>query len=470
MVMGTLREEAELAIVGGGPGGYVAAIRAADLGREVVLIDERSRLGGVCLLEGCIPSKALIHATGLIDAAREAKAIGLEFAPPKLDLAVLRQFVHGVIGGLSKGVDGLLAKRGVEVIHGRVRFTGPHTLLVEGEHQSTIEFRNVIVATGSRPARIPAAGELPVWTSTEALGIPEVPPRLIVVGGGYIGLELGQVYAALGAQVTIVEFAPRMLPGADPDLVDVVVRRARQAFAGMLVESKVVGMERTAAGLAVAVEHEGSRRTVEAERVLVAAGRAPNTDALGLEALGVALDKRGFVQIDEYMRTNVPNIYAIGDLTGKAMFAHVASAMGMVAAEHAGGCETKPIKESDYVFMPRCVYCEPQVASLGMTEAQAKEQGREIKVGKFPFQANGKALGLGDREGFVKIIADARYGEILGAHLVGPDVTELLPELELARTWELTTEEIARSVHAHPTLSEALMEAAHEVEGHSVQI
>ena len=311
-----------------------------------------------------------------------------------------------------------------------------------------------------------------VITYREALFLTSVPKRLVVVGAGAIGMEFAYVFRSYGSEVTVIEMLPHLLPLEDEEAAAEVAKAYKRMGIKSLLNTRTEDVKATDGSVTVRVKDQANEQeqTIETDVVLVAIGVQPNSDNLGLETLGVALDKRGFVQIDEYMRTNVPNIYAIGDLTGKAMFAHVASAMGMVAAEHAAGCETKPIKESDYIFMPRCVYCEPQVASLGMTEAQAKEQGREIKVGKFPFQANGKALGLGDRDGFVKIIADARYGEILGAHLVGPDVTELLPELELARTWELTTEEIARSVHAHPTLSEALMEAAHAVEGQSVQI
>jgi len=466
MVMGTLREEAELAIVGGGPGGYVAAIRAADLGREVVLIDERTRLGGVCLLEGCIPSKALIHAAGLIDAAREAKAVGLEFAPPKLDLGVLRQFVHGVIATMAKGIDGLLQKRGVEVIHGRARFTGPRTLLVEGEHQSTIEFRNAIVATGSRPTRIPLAEELPVWTSTEALGIPEIPSRLIVVGGGYIGLELGQVYAALGSKVTIVEFAPRLLPGADPDLVEVVVRRAKQGLAGMLVESKVVGMERTAAGLAVTVEHEGQRQTLEAERVLIAVGRTPNTDAIGLETLGLSVDAQKRIPVTDECRTSAPHVFAIGDAVPGPMLAHKASREAKIAAEvlsqHKSAFDNRAI--------PAVVYTDPEIAWAGLTEREALERSVPIKVSRFPLRALGRAWTLGRTEGFVKMITAPDTSLLLGVGMVGPQASELIAEATLALEMGATLEDILVTIHPHPSMSEAILEAAEVAAGSPVHI
>ncbi len=300
----------------------------------------------------------------------------------------------------------------------------------------------------------------------------EVPKRLVVVGAGAIGMEFAYVFRAYGADVTVIEMLPHVLPLEDDETAAEVARAFKRQGINLLVNTRTEAVEAGDAGVTVRVKDQasGSEQTLEADVVLVAIGVAPNTDHLGLEAAGVQIDKRGFIPVDEYLRTNVPGVYAIGDVTGKLMLAHVASAQGIVAAEHIAGHETRPIRETDYAFMPRCTYCSPQVASLGYTEAQAKEKGYEIKVGKFPFIANGKALGLNEREGFVKIIADAKYGEILGAHLVGPEVTELLPELALAHSWELTTEEIARTVHAHPTLSEALMEAAHDVVGQAIQI
>ncbi|MBI5500325.1 MAG: dihydrolipoyl dehydrogenase [Deltaproteobacteria bacterium] len=466
MVMGTLREETELAIVGGGPGGYVAAIRAADLGREVLLVDERPRLGGTCLLEGCIPSKALIHAVGLLDAAREAEAIGLRFAPPVIDLPALRKFVEQTVAGLAKGVDALLERRGVHVVRGRARFTGAHSLLVEGEHQETVEFRQAIVATGSRVATMPAAGDLPVWTSTEALGIPEVPERLIVVGGGYIGLELGQVYAGLGSKVTVVEFAPRMLAGADPDLVEVVVRRANRSFAGMLVDSKVVGMERTAAGFAVTVEHEGARRTLEAERVLVAVGRTPNTDDLGLGELGLAPDAKGRLAVSEECRTAVPHVFAIGDIVPGPMLAHKATREAKIAAEvishHKAAFDNRAI--------PAVVYTDPEIAWAGLTEREAQEGNLAVTIGRFPLRALGRARTLGRTEGFVKILTAPDSGLVLGVGMVGPQASELIAEATLALEMGATLEDLLVTIHPHPTLSEAILEAAEVAAGSPVHV
>jgi dihydrolipoamide dehydrogenase len=285
-------------------------------------------------------------------------------------------------------------------------------------------------------------------------------------------MEFAYVFRSYGADVTVIEMLPHVLPLEDDETATEVARAYKRQGIKMLVNTRTEAIETTDNGVRVRVKDQGSNQeqTLEADMVLVSVGVAPNTKDIGLEAAGVQTDKRGFIQVDEYLRTNVPGVYAIGDVTGKLLLAHVASAQGIVAAEHIAGHETRPIRDTDYIFMPRCTYCRPQVASIGYTEAQAKEKGYEIKVGKFPFIANGKALGQNEREGFIKIIADAKYGEILGAHLVGPEVTELLPELALAHTWELTTEEIARTVHAHPTLSEVLMEAAHAVEGQAIHI
>ncbi len=338
-----------------------------------------------------------------------------------------------------------------------------------------LEAKTIIIATGARPRSLPGMtidGQK-IITYRQALELTTVAPkRLVVVGAGAIGMEFAYVFRSYGAEVTMIEMLPHVLPLEDEETAAEVARRSRSRASRCWSTPSTEGVEATGAGVTVRVKDQATSQgqTLEADVVLVAIGVQANTDGIGLEAAGVQTDKRGFIPVDEYMRTNVPGVYAIGDVTGKLMLAHVASAQGIVAAEHLAGHETRPLRDADYVFMPRCTYCKPQVASLGYTEAQAKEKGYEIKVGKFPFIANGKALGLNEKEGFVKIIADAKYGEILGAHLVGPEVTELLPELALARTWELTTEEIARTVHAHPTLSEALMEAAHAVQGQAIHI
>ncbi|HEX9118209.1 MAG TPA: dihydrolipoyl dehydrogenase [Anaerolineae bacterium] len=471
-------------VIGGGPGGYVAAIRAAQLGQKVALV-EREFLGGICLNIGCIPTKALLRNAGIAELLQHrSKEFGFAFENLQLDYAVAQKRSRQVSDRLVKGVQFLMRKNKIEVYQGAAKLRSASEVEVSAvadapavngqKFDGTLSTKNIILATGARVRSFPnmQIDGQKIITYREALYLTQVPKRLVVVGAGAIGMEFAFVFRSYGAEVTIIEMLPHVLPLEDEETAAEAAKAYKKLGIKMLVNTRTEDVKTTDNGVAVHVKDQagGQEQTIEADVVLVAIGVQPNSDKLGLDAAGVALDKRGFIQIDEYMRTNVPNVFAIGDVTGKLMLAHVASAMGMVAAECIAGHETRPIKESDYVFMPRCVYCEPQVASMGLTEAQAKERGREIKVGKFPFQANGKALGLGEGSGFVKIIADAKYGEILGCHLVGPEVTELLPELELARTWELTTEEIARTVHSHPTLSEALMEAAHAVMGQAIHV
>ena len=332
--------------------------------------------------------------------------------------------------------------------------------------RETIEFRQAIVATGSRPTRFPAAGDLPVWSSSDALRISEVPERLIVVGGGYIGLELGQVYAGLGSRVTVVEFAPRLLAGADPDLVDVVVRRARGSFADMLVESKVVGMEKTSSGLAVTVEHEGARRTLEAEQVLVAVGRRPNTDDLGLDALGLAPDEKGRIAVSEECRTATPHVFAIGDVVPGPMLAHKATREAKVAAEvlshHKAAFDNRAI--------PAVVFTDPEIAWAGLTEREAQEGGINVRIGRFPLRALGRARTLGRTEGFVKILTAPETGLVLGVGMVGPQASELIAEATLALEMGATLEDLMVTIHPHPTLSEGILEAAEVAAGSPIHV
>ncbi len=475
--------EYDIIVVGGGPGGYVAAIRAGQLGQKVAIVD-REFLGGVCLNIGCIPTKALLRNAEIMNLLHDGKEFGFSFENLTVDYAVAQKRSRQVSDRLVKGVQFLMRKNKVDVYQGVAKLRSPTQVdvtavqdapAVNGQkYDGTLQAKNIVVATGARSRSFPnmPIDGTKVIAYREALYLTEAPKRLVVVGAGAIGMEFSYVFRSYGSEVTIVEMLPHLLPLEDDETAAEVAKAFKKQGIKALVNTRTENVETTGNGVRVHVkEQAGSQeQTLEADMVLVAIGVQANSDNLGLEEAGVKTDKRGFIPVDEYMCTNVPGVYAIGDVTGKLLLAHVASAMGIVAVEHAAGHPTKPIHEGDYIFMPRATYCRPQVASIGMTEAQAREGGREIKVGKFPFSANGKALGLGEREGFVKIIADARYGEILGAHLVGPDVTELLPELELARTWELTTDEIARSVHAHPTLSEAIMEAAHAVNGEAIQI
>ena len=464
-----MEQSYDVTIIGAGPGGYVAAIRAAQLGLKVALV-EKEHLGGVCLNWGCIPTKALLRNAEVVSLLGRGKEFGFTVTGLDVDFGAAVDRSRRVSERLVKGIAALMRKNSVEVIEGSGVLKSPHTVEVtlNGGGARTLETRNVIVATGGRARSIPGIvpdGER-VLTYREAIVLRDLPRSAVVIGAGPIGLEFAHVWSTYGAAITVVEMLPHALPLEDAEISAEIERAFKRRKVRLLTSTRVQGVEATAGGVRVHVADEKGEQVLEAERALVAIGVRPNSENLGLEAIGVQTE-RGNVIVDAAMRTNVPGVYAIGDVTGKLALAHVASAQGLVAAETIAGVETVIL---NYDMMPRCTYCQPQVASFGLTEAQAAERGHQVKVGRFPFQANGKALGLGDYDGFVKIIADAVSGEILGAHLVGPEVTELLPELVLARHWELTPEEIARTVHAHPTLSEALMEAAHGVFGQAIHI
>jgi len=459
----------DVTILGAGPGGYVAAIRAAQLGLDVALV-EKEHLGGVCLNWGCIPTKALLRNAEVISLLGRGKEFGFSVDGLEVDFGAAVDRSRKVSDRLVKGIGALMRKNDVEVIEGTGTLQSPHAVKValNAGGARTVETRNVIVATGGRARTIPGIevdGER-VLTYREAIVLRELPASAVVVGAGPIGMEFAHVWSTYGAEVTVVEMLPRAVPLEDEEVSKEVERAFKRHKVRLLTSTRVQAVETTADGVRVSVAGENGEQVLEAERALVAIGVQPNSENLGLEQIGVQVE-RGSIVVDASMRTTVPGVYAIGDVTGKLALAHVASAQGIVAAETIAGVETVAL---DYEAMPRCTYCQPQVASFGITEAQAVERGYAVKVGKFPFRPNGKALGLGEHDGFVKIVADAASGEILGGHLVGPEVTELLPELVLARNWELTPEEIARTVHAHPTLSEALMEAAHGVFGQAIHI
>ncbi len=459
----------DITIIGAGPGGYVTAVRAAQLGLKVALV-EKEHLGGVCLNWGCIPTKALLRNAEVVSLLGRGKEFGFTVTGFEADYGAAVDRSRKVSGRLVKGIGVLMRKNGVEVIEGHGALKSPRAVEValnEGGTR-TLQTRNVIVATGGRARTIPGItpdGER-VLTYREAIVLREVPQSAVIVGAGPIGMEFAHVWHTYGAEVTIVEMLPHALPLEDEEVSAEVERALKRRRVRLLTSTRVQGVETTAGGVRVSVAGDQGEQVLEAERVLVAIGAWPNSENLGLAEIGVRVE-RGCVVVDGHLRTDVPGIYSIGDVTGKLPLAHVASAQGIVVAETIAGVETVTL---DYEMMPRCTYCHPQVASFGLTEAQAVERNHQVKVGKFSFRANGKALGLGDYDGFVKIVADATSGEILGAHLVGPEVTELLPELVLAHNWELTPDEIARSVHAHPTLSEALMEAAHGVFGKAIHI
>jgi dihydrolipoamide dehydrogenase len=457
----------DVTIIGAGPGGYVAAIRAAQLGLRVALV-EREHLGGVCLNWGCIPTKALLRNAEIIGLLGRGKEFGFTLEGLEVDFGSAVARSRKVSQRLVKGVGSLMRKNGVEVVEGvgTLRSAGTVDVSLNAGGSRTVTTRNVIVATGGSARSIPGIapdGER-VLTSREAIVLDQLPSSAVIVGAGPIGMEFAHIWRAYGAEVTVVEMLPHALPLEDEEVSKEVERAFKRRKVKLMTSTRVQGIEATSSGVRVATAGDEGEQVLEAERVLIAIGVRPNSAGVGLENAGVQTE-RGNIVVDSHMRTNVPGIFAIGDVTGKLALAHVASAQGIVAVETIAGVETRTL---DYEAMPRCVYCQPQVASFGITEAEAARRGQDVKVGQFPFRASGKALGLGDYEGFVKIVADEISGEIVGAHLVGPEVTELLPELVLARTWELTPEEIARSVHAHPTLSEALMEAAHGVFGEPI--
>ncbi len=466
MVMGSLRLEAEVAVIGAGPGGYVAALRLADLGKDVVLVEARERLGGVCLSEGCIPSKTLIHIVELAATAREAAKAGLTFEKLTIDPARLREWSESIVDGLTQGISGLLKKRGVEVVRGRARFDSPNSLALEESEVSGLDFRHCVIATGSRINELPPGYDLPLWTSADALRIPEVPDRLLVVGGGYIGMELGLVYAGLGSKVTMVELFPQLLAGADTDLVEVVIKNCRKQFESIRLESKVVGVEQAGSGFAVTVEHHGETTTDAFDRVLVAIGRKPNTDNLGLDAAGIAVDDRGLIEVTPEGRTAVPHIYAIGDVTAGPALAHKASREAKVAAEVIAGHAAA----FDNVAIPAVVFTDPELAWAGLTEREANDKGINVGIGRFPLSALGRARTMGRTDGLVKILYDPESKLVLGVGMVGPHASELIAEGTLALEMGATLEDLMVTVHPHPTLSEAIMEACEVAAGSAVHV
>jgi dihydrolipoamide dehydrogenase len=464
-------KEYDVVVIGAGPGGYVAAIRSAQLGKKTAIV-ERRFLGGVCLNIGCIPSKALLRNADVAHTLRErGKEFGFRFENLTLDYGVAHDRSRKVSERLVRGVQFLMKKNKIDVLMGAAKLTAKDTVEVtpdEGDPE-TLKAKDIIIATGAHPFTIPGVeldGEKVVDYEAAILR-KDLPGSAVIIGGGAIGVEFATIWNAYGVEVTVVEMLDHLLP-AEPDVVGKEIEKAYQKRGiKVMTKSKVKGVTAAKKGTKVTVETGDGEEVLEADLTLVAIGFKPNTEGLGLEDVGVKLTDRGNIEIDERMATSVDGIWAIGDVTGKLLLAHVASAMGIVAAENIAGVETVTL---DYDMMPRATYSHPQTASFGYSEAKAKELGYDVSVGEFPFQANGKALGLGDSQGFVRIVSDKKYGEILGAQLVGPDVSELLPELTLAQRFELTTREIARNVHAHPTLSETLMEAAEAAEGEAIHI
>jgi len=467
-----MAKEYDVVVLGAGPGGYVAAIRASQLGLKTAIV-EKKYWGGVCLNVGCIPTKALLRNAELAHIVHnEADKFGMKFeGSVSFDYGAAFERSRDVSNQLVKGVKFLMKKNKIDTYDGWATFKDDHSMTVElneGESE-TLNFKNCIIATGATTRLIPGT-ELSenVVTYEEQIMEDNVPKSIIIAGAGAIGVEFAYVHHNYGVDVTVVEFLDRILPLEDAEVSKELQKVYKKLGINVMTSTRVENIEDTGKGVKVTVTNKkGEEETLEADRVMQAIGFQPRTEGYGLDKTGVQLTERGAIDINGNMQTNVPHIYAVGDVTAKLMLAHVAETMGVVAAEHIAG---DPTQELNFKMMPRATYCQPQVASFGYTEQEAKEAGYDINVAKFPFVANGKSLGLGEKTGFVKLISDKKYGEMLGAHMIGPDVTELLPELTLARSAELTPEEIARNVHAHPTLSEAIKEAAHGLEGHMLNL
>ncbi len=456
---------ADVLVVGGGPGGYVAALRAAQLGAKVVLV-EREHLGGVCLNYGCIPTKALLRTVEVLDLVRRAGEFGVAVGEPRLDWPRALQRKDAVVAQLVGGVARLLEKRGVEVVWGEARLRAPRQVEVRThDGTQTWEARSVILAPGSRAAvpPVPGLGGEQVWTSREALSLERLPGSLLVVGGGPVGLEFAALFAACGVQVTVVEMLDRLAPGLDRDIGEALAWTLTQRGVQVRTGTQVAAVERGAGALRVQVAGPAGEAWLETEAVLVAAGRAPNVEGLGLEEAGVRATRKG-VAVDERMQTNVPGVYAVGDVVGGAMLAHVAMHEGVVAAENALGHE----RRMDFRAVPSCIFTEPEVASVGLSEEAAREAGYEVQVGKFPFANNGKAVSAGEVDGFVKVVASRRFGEVLGVHVVGPHASDLVLEGTLALVLEATLDELEACIHPHPTLGEAVAEAVLAARGRAL--
>ncbi len=454
--------EVENVVIGGGPGGYVAGIRLGQLMREVLVI-EKKRLGGVCLNEGCIPTKALLSATETIHTARKFRNAGIYFEEPRVDVEKLNSWKASVVDRLVKGVEFLFKHNGVEWINGEAKFVGRDRIIVNDEE---IKFRNAIIATGSSPIEIPGfkfGG--PVISSSEALNIREIPERMLVIGGGVIGLEVATIYSRLGTKVIVVELMEQILPGIDRDLVKVVEKNLKAMGVEIYTSSKAIGYEGTGP-VRVKTLIKGEEKTFEVDKILLSVGRRPNSQNLGLETAGIETDERGFIKVNETLETIVPGIFAIGDVARMPMLAHKAHREGIIAAEKAAG------EDSSFVnrVIPGVVYTMPEIATVGLSEREARSRGFGIVVGRFPLAANGRAIGMMEYDGFVKIIVDMGTDTILGAGIVAPHAGELISELAFAIEMDATSFDVGFTIHPHPTISEAIMEAAEFIHGKAIHI
>lgn len=467
MVVGDFAIETDTIVIGAGPGGYVAAIRAAQLGQKVTII-EKAELGGVCLNVGCIPSKALINASHRYQSAIEADALGIKAENVTIDFEKVQEWKSGVVNQLTGGVQGLLKANKVEIVRGEAYFSGENTLrVINDDSAQTYSFKNAIIATGSRPIEIPAFPYSDrVLNSTGALALKEIPKKLVVIGGGYIGTELGTAYANLGTELVILEGTKDILGGFESDMTSIVKRNLKNKGAEIVTNAMAKGVAEKEDGVTVTYEVNGEEKSIDADYVLVTVGRRPNTDELGLEQIGVNVTDRGLIEIDKQCKTNIDGIYAIGDIVQGPPLAHKASYEGKVAAEAIAGQAV----EIDYVAIPAVCFTQPELASVGYTVDEAKENGIEAKAAKFPFAANGRALSLGSTEGFVKLVTRKSDGLVVGAQIAGEGASDIISELSLAIESGMTAEDIAMTIHAHPTLGEITMEAAEVALGTPIHI
>jgi len=461
----------DLCIIGSGPGGYVAAIRAAQLGMTVLIVEKEPRLGGVCTLWGCIPTKALLHTADLLEEARHGAEVGVSAREVRLDMPAAMKHKEKIVRQSTNGVSYLMKKNRVDVAAGFGRLAGPGRVSVTGaDGAETIhQVKNVIIATGSTPRSLPGMDidDKTVLSSTSMLELTEVPKSLVVIGSGAVGVEFASMHARFGAKVTIIEVLPRIVPVEDEEISRELAASFKRQGLAIYPETRVERITRGESGVELLARSVGDKtETFRAEKVLMAVGRRPLSTGIGLEAMGVATDK-GYITVDATMRTNVPGVYAIGDVIPTQALAHLASAEGVLAVEHMAGKATRPI---NYDQIPGCTYCSPEIGSIGLTEAKARERGYDVVVGKFPFSAVGKARILNQASGFVKIVAEKKYDEVLGVHIIGPAATELIAEAAAAMKLEATSEELVNTIHAHPTLSEAIHEAAEAVQGHAIHI
>ncbi len=465
-----MSEERDLVVIGSGPGGYVAAIRAAQLGMKVAVVEKDDRYGGTCLLRGCMPTKALLHTADLLEKVKDAERFGVKASGTALDIAQAHVYKREVIDKNAKGVQYLFKKNGIEGVRGFGRVSGPGEVEVMLDGQTRqLSAKNILLATGSVPRDLPFApadGER-ILNSDHLLDHEDVPDSLVVLGAGAIGIEFASIFNSFGSDVTIVEMLDRMLPIEDEEVSKELTRAFRKRRIRGLVSTRLAAVEETESGVTLTVERDGKEpETIEAAALLVAVGRAPVTGRLGLEALGIELD-RGYIPVDPSMRTSVPSIWAVGDIVETPWLAHVAMAEGILAVETMAGKNPAPL---NYDHVPSCTYCDPEVGSVGLTEQEAKDRGYDVATGKFPFSALGKAAILGKTAGFVKVVREKRYDELLGVHIIGAHATDLIAEACVALRIESTTEELFRTMHAHPTLSEAVAEAAHEAVGHAIHL